>query len=123
MGRNRGFTAALVQIQRETERRARAEAAARTRAAREADRTQKAYERAQTADLKERQRLYVESRAAFVDLMNEKLNAQVARLETLLMETLDIDDFLDFDALKEAAPLPVFTPWPVGGRPPTARSQ
>lgn len=120
MGRNRGFTAALVQIQREAERRARAEAAARTRAAREAERAQRAYDRAENAEAKERQRLYLESRAAFVELMNEKLDDQVARLQTLLAETLDVDDFLDFEAMKDAAPLPVFAPGPlaVAQRPP-----
>jgi restriction system protein len=110
MGRNRGFTAALVQIQREGERRARAEAAARTRAAREAERARKAYERSQAADAKEQRRLYLESRAADVDLLNEELGDRVARLEALLDETLDVDNFLDFEALKQAAPLPVFTP-------------
>jgi restriction system protein len=64
VGRNRGFTAALIQIQREAERQARAQAAAATRAAREAERAHKAYERAQAAEAKERQRLYVESRIA-----------------------------------------------------------
>jgi hypothetical protein len=44
MGRNRGFTAALIQIQREADRQARARAAAETRAAREAERAHRAYD-------------------------------------------------------------------------------
>jgi restriction system protein len=110
MGRNRGFTGALVQIQRESERQARAQAAAATRAAREAERAHRAYERAQAAEAKEYQRLYVESRMADVELRNEELQNDVATLQQLLADTLAIDDFLDFEALKEAVPLPVFAP-------------
>ncbi len=110
MGRNRGFTGALVQIQREADRRARAQAAAATRAAREADRARRAYERSVAADAKERQRLYVESQVAAVDLRNEELAQDVAGLQMLLADTLAVDDFLDFDALKQAAPKPVFSP-------------
>jgi restriction system protein len=113
MGRNRGFTGALVQIQRESERQARAQAAAATRAAREAERAHRAYERAQAAEAKEYQRLYVESRMADVDLRNEELQNDVATLQQLLADTLTIDDFLDFDTLKEAAPHPVFAPGPL----------
>jgi restriction system protein len=110
MGRNRGFTAALVQIQRESERQARAQAAATTRAAREAERAHRAYERAQAAEAKEYQRLYVESRMADIELRNEELQDDVATLQQLLADTLSLDDFLDFDTLKEAAPHPVFAP-------------
>ena len=34
----------------------------------------------------------------------------MARLQLLLADTLTVDDFLDFETLKEAAPLPVFAP-------------
>jgi restriction system protein len=110
MGRNRGFTAALIQIQREAERQARARAAAGTRAAREAERAHRAYERALAAEAKERQRLYVESRLADVELRNQELADDVAGLHRLLADTLAVDDFLDFETLKDAAPLPVFAP-------------
>jgi restriction system protein len=113
MGRNRGFTAALVQIQREAERQRRAELAAATRAARDAKRAHNAYERAEAAEAKERQRLYVESRMADVELLNEELQDDVANLERLLADTLPVDDFLDFETLKEAAPRPVFAPGPL----------
>jgi len=110
MGRNRGFTGALIQIQREAERQARLRAATETRAAREAERALRAYERAEVAEAKERQRLYVESRMADVELLNEELKEDVAALELLLRDTLAVDDFLEFEALNEAAPLPSFTP-------------
>jgi restriction system protein len=130
MSRNRGFTAALIQIQREAERQRNAELAATTRAARDAERAHRAYERAQTAEAKERQRLYVESRLADIELLNEELQDDVARLHRLLADTLTVDDFLDFETLKEAAPLPIFAPGmlahpepppsPDGFRPPEA---
>jgi restriction system protein len=101
MGRNRGFTAALIQIQRAAERQRNAELAATTRAARDAERAHRAYERAQTAEAKERQRLYVESRLADVELLNEELQDDVARLHRLLADTLTVDDFLDFETLSE----------------------
>jgi restriction system protein len=113
MGRNRGFTGALVQIQREAERQRKAQAAAATRAAREGERAHRAYERAMAAEAKEQQRLYVESRIADVELLNEELQENVAGLQQLLADTLEVDDFLDFEALKEAAPLPVFAPGPL----------
>jgi hypothetical protein len=34
-------------------------------------------------------------------------------LQQLLADTLSVDDFLDFDTLKEAAPHPVFAPGPL----------
>src|SRR6266511_1596705 len=113
MGRNRGFTAALIQIQREAERQRKAELAAATRAAREAERAHRAYERAQAEDAKELQRLYVESRMADVELRNQELADDVAGLQRLLADTLAVDDFLDFETLKDAAPLPVFAPGPL----------
>jgi restriction system protein len=118
MGRNRGFTAALVQIQRQAERQTRAEAAAATRAAREAERARAAYARAQAAEAKERQRLYVEARLSDVELRNQELQADVAALQQLLTDTLSVDDFLDFDTLKEAAPLPAFVPGPLASQEP-----
>jgi restriction system protein len=120
MGRSRGFTGALIQIQREAERQRKAQAAAATRAAREAERAHRAYQRATAAEAKERQRLYVESRMADVELRNEELQDDVAGLEQLLADTLAVDDFLDFETLKEAAPLPVFAPGPLANpeRPP-----
>jgi restriction system protein len=121
MGRNRGFTGALVQIQREAERQRKAQAAAATRAARDAERAHRAYERAMAAEAKEQQRLYVDSRMADVELLNEELQDDVTGLQQLLADTLAVDDFLDFERLKDAAPIPVFAPGSlaVPERPPT----
>lgn len=114
VGRNRGFTAALIQVQRQAEREARARAAAERRAAVEAERARKAYERARIADEKERARLYAEARVAEVAALNEQLEADAAALERILPDTLDVDDFLDFEALKEVVPRPTFDPGPLG---------
>lgn len=114
MGRNRGFTAALIQVQRQAEREARARAAAERRATVEAERARKAYERSRVADEKERARLYAEARVAEVAALNEQLAADVAALERILPDTLDVDDFLDFEALKEVVPRPAFDPGPFG---------
>ena len=38
--------------------------------------------------------------------MSEELAAKNAALETLLRDTLDVDDYLDFDALKELPEVP-----------------
>ena len=79
-------------------------------AAREAERAHKAYERAQALDEKERKRLYLESRIAEVEAMNEELGARNQGLESLLRATLDVDDYLDFEELKEEPDLPPFQP-------------
>jgi len=110
VGRSRGFTSVLIQMQRQAERDARARAAAQRRAAVEAERARRAYERAAAADQKERARLYAESRAAEVAALNECLAADIAALDGLLRETLAVDDFLDFESLKEEVPRPPFAP-------------
>lgn len=110
VGRSRGFTSVLIQMQRQAERDARARAAAQRRAQVEADRARRAFERAAAADQKERARLYIESRIAEVAALNDGLAAHIAALDGLLRETLAVDDFLDFESLKEAVPRPQFTP-------------
>jgi restriction system protein len=110
VGRNRGFTSTLIQIQRQAERNAKARAAAQRQAALAAERARKAYDRAAAADQKERARLYVESRVAEVAALNEALAADVAALDGLFREALATNGFLDFDSLKEAASRPPFAP-------------
>src|SRR5215813_11882271 len=110
VGRSRGFTSVLVQMQRQAERDARARAAAQRHAQVEAVRARRAFERAVAADQKERAHLYNESRIAEVAALNERLTADIAELDGLFRSTLAVDDFLDFETLKEAAPRPQFEP-------------
>ena len=110
MGRSRGFTATLVQIQREGGRQRRQQEMATRRAATEADKARRAYERAAALEEKERKRLYLESRIAEVALLNDNLAADIHQLSTLLSDSLAVDDFLDIDSLKEADPLPAWDP-------------
>lgn len=102
MARRSSFSQRLAQKQRQLEREARAVEREQMRSVREAERARREYERASAKEEKEQKRLYLESRVAEVDAMNEELDAFVASLENLLVATLDVDDFLDFTALKEA---------------------
>jgi restriction system protein len=70
-------------------------------AAREADRAQKAYERSKQLEAKEKQRLYIESRIAEANFQTEQVKDFVAQLETVLVQTLSVDDYIDFESLKE----------------------
>jgi restriction system protein len=100
----------MAQYQREVERRDRATQRALLTAAREADRARRAYERAQYLDEKERKRLYAEARRTEVEAMNERLAAENTALEAVLRATLNVDDFIDFAALKRKPELPPFQP-------------
>lgn len=100
----------MAQYQREAERQARAREREQMRALREAERAQRAYERSVAAEDKERKRLYLEARVAAVEAQNEELDAHVRRLETLLPETLDVDDFFDLETMKVTPELPPFQP-------------
>lgn len=110
MARRSGFAYRMAQQQRQREVQARALSREEMRALREAERARKAYERAVASEEKEQKRLYVESRAAEVDAMNEQLDSFVASIENLLAATLDVDDFLDFEVLKEKPEPPPFQP-------------
>ena len=110
MARRSSFAHRLAQYQRELEQEARARDREQLRALRDAERAQKAYERAVAAEEKERKRLYLEARLAEVDAMNEQLDADVEELENLLATTLEVDDFLDFEVLKESPRVPEFDP-------------
>src|SRR5438105_4176772 len=114
MARRSSFAYRMAQYQREVERQSRAQQRAQMAAAREAERARKAYERAQVTEEKERKRLYLESRVAEVDAMNEELQARNEELEKLLAATLDVDDYLDFETLKVEPEIPPFQPGPLG---------
>lgn len=133
MGR-RGFFAEINYQMQQAERRSRQQAAAaeRARAAalREADRARQQAERAEAQALaadylvraemeKEAKRLYLESRLAETAAMNAELANVYEQIDGLLAWTLEVDDFVDLEALKvtevthppfdpgpQAAPLP-----------------
>jgi len=106
--------------QRLSQQAVRAQERAGTAAAREAERARKAYERAKATDAKEAMRLYTESRLAEVESENAQLATVVAELGNVLAQTLSIDDYLDFQSLKEKFEPPPFEQGPVGvpGPPP-----
>jgi len=79
-------------------------------AAREANRAQKAYERSLQLGEKEKQRLYVESRIAETNFQTEQLQDLIAQLETVLSQTLAVDNYVPFEALKEQVDIESFDP-------------
>lgn len=113
MTRRRGLASTIGQIQRDIARQQAAYARANAAAQREADRARKAYERASAADQKERQRLYLESRSASVDAMNEQLDARVEELESVLPASLGVEHFVDFESLKSRPDLAPYDPGPL----------
>jgi restriction system protein len=84
--------------------------------AREAERARQAYERAQILEEKERKRLYVEARVAEAAAQNAILASVNTSLEELLRDALEVDDYLDFDSLKDEP-----TTAPTGSPPTTSR--
>lgn len=114
MARRSGFLHAVMQAQKQAERnriaQINAQQKAQTHAAKAAAKAHKDYENAVKADQKERTRLYTESRIAQVDVQNEQLEQDVARLNNLLVEALANDPFLDLNTLKEPPNFPSFNP-------------
>jgi len=121
VARRSSFSSRVAQHQREQERIRRAGDREQMRAVREAERAQRAYERGAAAEEKERKRLYLESRTAQVDGMNEELEAYSGELEGLLAHTLGTDDYLDFEVLKEEPELPPFQPGALAAPQPAPR--
>lgn len=80
------------------------------RDARAAMRAQKADERAERERLKADRKAAQEDWAAEVDRKNEELTAYVASLEGLLTQTLEVDDYIDFESLKETLATSPFDP-------------
>src|SRR5258706_4897560 len=101
MARRSGFLHAIARAQQQAARQSvaqmRAQERAQTQAARAAERAQIAYLNAQKADQKERAWLYIESQVAHVALQNERLETDVARLESLLTESLAYDEVINLD--------------------------
>jgi restriction system protein len=91
--------------------------------AREAEkRTREAEKRRREAEKAAAQQR-VDTALAEVDQMNRDLNERVAVLEQLLSHTLERDDYLDFETLKDSDQIPDFDPGPLGlpGPPPQYR--
>ncbi len=110
MTRRKGLIADIARAQRAFEAAHRRQLRAQTKAAREAERAEKAYWQAQKSELKERARLYAESRVAAVALKNENLEQDIAQLEGLLAATLSVDDYIDLEKQKQVPRIPVFDP-------------
>ncbi len=72
---------------------------------------------------KEAQRAYADQRAAEVDAMNEELQESVEELDSILRDTLGVDDYLDFDDLKDELKLPPFAPGNLGIAEPIPRDE
>lgn len=106
----RGFLAELARINREQERAQRSRIRAQQAAIRDVERTRKAYEKSVLAEEKERKRLYLESRTAEVESMNQDLVSCLSRFENLLSETLGVDDYFDIASLRVEPEVPPFQP-------------
>jgi restriction system protein len=95
----------------------RAQAAAareQERRQREAETARKGMEKAQAAQMREAKRQHQLTREAEAGAMTEAVKARVATLESLLNETLDVDDAITFEELKDKTPLPDFEPGQLG---------
>jgi len=114
MARRSGVLQAAVKFQRDMERQRAAQVRAHSQAVREAERAQRDYERAVASDEKERQRLYLASRQALVDLRNEDLQRSIDDLGAILAVTLDVDDYFDLEQLQEPHTFPPFDPGRLG---------
>ena len=109
----RALFSSYSQLARERQR----QIAVQERAARQsqvaAERAQRAYERAQALDAKERQRLLVEAEMARVAADNDDLEALIRQLGELLQRSLSKPPF-ELAALKRKATRPTFHPGPLG---------
>jgi len=110
MARRRVLAGSLAQMQREAARAQLAQVKLVEQQRRAAERALRARERALAANERELKRLYAEERTAEVDEMNRRLDDEVAALESILAATLEVDDHLDIETLKQPVHLPKFTP-------------
>jgi restriction system protein len=110
VARRSSWSAQAQRSRRDRERATEAQIRAQVRAQREAERTRKAYERASASAEKERKRLYVESQIAEVEALNAGLEDSVSALAAILSSTLGVDDYLDFEDLKDEPDPPMFQP-------------
>ncbi len=99
----------FAEMQREAERRRKAEIKEARRIQREEERAQREYERQVARDEKERKRLHLEGRTREVETLNNDLERSVLTLEGLLAATLGVDDYIDLNSLKQTYAEPAFS--------------
>jgi restriction system protein len=97
-------------MQREAEKRRKAEEREQRRMIREYEKAQRDAERQEARDEKERRKLYLESRLREADGLNSILEERCSELESLLTATLEVDDFIDLKALRQRYTEPPFDP-------------
>lgn len=83
-------------------------------AAREEERRRREADRARVAAERAAKEHQVKTATSQVDKMNEILDSNIRRLETLLEQTLAVDDHLEFETLKDTDDLPEFDPGHLG---------
>jgi restriction system protein len=98
----------LAEMQRDAERRRKAEEREQRRLVREYEKAEREAERQAARDEKERKKLYVESRVRETEALSSALEQSVNQLETLLTATLRVDDYIDLKALRQAYVEPPF---------------
>jgi restriction system protein len=123
MGRRRGFFAELQHQQRLAEQRQRrqygAAVQAHNRAVREAERAQREYaravaaaQRASAVELAVAERAaktaHIEAQRAFAESQTRRALDAFVQIDSILAATLDVDDFVDVDSLKQSAEHPPF---------------
>lgn len=129
MAKKRGIWAEMQRAAREAERDQRRRQVAQERALlaaqRDAERSRKAAERAaqqlarataaeRAAAERESKRLYQEARQDEVDVLNAELASQYEELDGLLAATLEVDDYVDLDDLKQEVHRSDFEPGALG---------
>jgi restriction system protein len=91
----------FAEMQREAERRRKLEIKEARRIQREQERAQREWEKQQARDEKERKRLYLEGRVRETEALNRELESNVTSLESILEATLEVDDHIDLNSLKQ----------------------
>lgn len=124
MARRRGFFAELqhqaAMAEKQRQRQAAAAVREQARLEREAERARRASERAraqaarqEARDLaaaeKEAKRAHVEAQEARAEAMNAELHALLAEIDGLLAATLEVDDFVNLNLLRQDYDHPTFT--------------
>jgi len=105
----KSFITTLNKMARAADRAAKANARARDKAIRDAEKSRRVAERASVANERERKRRYAEDRMVEVECMNHALEKEVQCLEKLLVDSLARNCQMDFEALKVKPKVPAFT--------------